>query len=236
MPPLGARTQVTGRGKYGTYLFRVPSGTLWSVETLPHWRATLCRAPSAFRRDHPDSANRRLKLWRSECSLYDSLYVYFSCEASLSSSPLECPCVRTSCVPCWNRACRPRSTDPFFFCESIRLVSATSPVRGARGRIEDWRVAKPWWRNAGWSAQGGLLSGVFRAAQRPTGASCGLAAAWSAVEMVRLQPAPEARAAPPYPRPAASGELPRMGKRRTVGRVSTGQFARSLRGARVHAE
>ena len=37
------------------------------------------------------------------------------CEASLSSSPLECPCVRTSCVPCWNRACRPRSTDPFFY-------------------------------------------------------------------------------------------------------------------------
>ena len=31
-------------------------------------------------------------------------------KASLSSSPLECPCVRTSCVPCWNRVCRPRST------------------------------------------------------------------------------------------------------------------------------
>ena len=81
--------------------------------------------------------------------------------------------------------------------------------RGARGRIEDWRVAKPWWRKRGWSTQGGLLSGVFRAAQRPTGAPGGLAAAWSPVEMVRLQPAPEARAAPPYPRPAASGELPR---------------------------
>ena len=94
-------------------------------------------------------------------------------------------------------------------------------------------MAKPWWRKRGWSAQGGLLSGVFRAAQRPTGAPGGLAAAWSPVEMVRLQPAPEARAAPPYPRPAASGELPRMGKRRTVGRVSTGQFARSLRRARV---
>ena len=63
-----------------------------------------------------------------------------------------------------------------------------------------------------------------------------LAAAWSPVEMARLQPAPEARAAPPYPRPAASGELPRMGKRRTVGRVSTGQFARSLRRSRVRAE
>ena len=49
-------------------------------------------------------------------------------------------------------------------------------------------------------------------------------------------PNPEARAAPPYPRPAASGELPRMGKRRTVGRVSTGQFALSLRGVRVYAE
>ena len=55
-------------------------------------------------------------------------------------------------------------------------------------------------------------------------------------EMVRLQPAPKARAAPPYPRSDASGELPRMGKLRTVGRVSTGQFARSLRRARIHAE
>ena len=60
-------------------------------------------------------------------------------------------------------------------------------------------MAKPWWRKRGWSTQGGLLSGVFRAAQRPTGAPGGLAAAWSPVEMVRLQPAPEARAAPPYP-------------------------------------
>ena len=34
---------------------------------------------------------------------------------SLSSSPLECPCMRTSCVPCWNRVCRPRSTDPIFY-------------------------------------------------------------------------------------------------------------------------
>ena len=108
--------------------------------------------------------------------------------------------------------------------------------RGARGRTKARRVAKPWWQKRGWSTQGGILSGVFRAAQRPTGAPGGLAAAWSPVEMVRLQPAPEARAAPPYPRPAASGELPRMGKRRTVGRVSTGQFARSLRRSRVHAE
>ena len=93
-------------------------------------------------------------------------------------------------------------------------------------------VSKPRVLYPGWS-----YSVVFsRAAQRPTGAPGGLAAAWSPVETVRLQPAPEARAAPPYPRPAASGELPRMGKRRTVGRVSTGQFARSLRGARVHAE
>ena len=80
------------------------------------------------------------------------------------------------------------------------------------------------------------MSGAFRAAQRPYGAPGGLAAAWSPVEMVRLQPVPEARAAPPYPRPAASGELPRMGKRRTVGRISTGQFVRSLRRSRVHAE
>ena len=89
-------------------------------------------------------------------------------------------------------------------------------------------MAKPWWRKPG----GGLDPGwptqwcLGRAAQRPTGAPGGRA--WSPLEMVRLQPAPEARAAPPYPRPAASGELPRMGKRRTVGRVSTGQFARSL--------
>ena len=119
---------------------------------------------------------------------------------------------------------------------------AGGPVRraswGQRGPRQNrgLKVAKPWWRKRGWSTQGGLLSGVFRAAQRPTGAPGGLAAAWSPVEMVRLQPAPEARAAPPYPRPAASGELPRMGKRRTVGRVSTGQFARSLRRSRVHAE
>ena len=97
------------------------------------------------------------------------------------------------------------------------------------------------WPNRGGETQGALLRVpnrlVFsRAAQRPTGAPGGLAAAWSPVEMVRLQPAPEARAAPPYPRPAASGELPRMGKRRTVGRVSTGQFARSLRRSRVRAE
>ena len=109
-------------------------------------------------------------------------------------------------------------------------------ARGARGRTKAQRVAEPWCRNRGCSTQGVLLSGVFRAAQRPYGAPGGLAAAWSPVEMVRLQPAPEARAAPPYPRPAASGELPRMGKRRTVGRVSTGQFARSLRGSRVHAQ
>ena len=80
------------------------------------------------------------------------------------------------------------------------------------------------------------MSGVLRAAQQPYGAPGGLAAAWSPVEMVRLQPVPEARAAPPYPRPAASGELPRMGKLRTVGRISTGQCVRSLRRARVHAE
>ena len=75
-----------------------------------------------------------------------------------------------------------------------------------------------------------------RAAQRPYGAPGGLAAAWSPVETVRLQPVTEARAAQPYPRPAASGELPRMSKRRTVGRVSTGQFVRSLRRSRVHTE
>jgi hypothetical protein len=69
---------------------------------------------------------------------------------------------------------------------------------------------------------------VFRAAQRQYGAPGGLAAAWSPVETVRLQPVPEARAAPPYPRPDASGELPRMGKRRTVGRVSTGLPIRPL--------
>ena len=79
---------------------------------------------------------------------------------------------------------------------------------------------------------------LFRTAQRPYGAPPpdGLAAAWSPVEKGGLQPVPEARAAPPYPRPAASGELPRLGKRRTVGRVSTGQFVRSLRRSRVHAE
>ena len=51
----------------------------------------------------------------------------------------------------------------------------------------------------GCSTQGGLLSGVFRAAQRPTGAPGGLAAAWSPVEMVRLQPEPRSarRAAVP---------------------------------------
>ena len=97
------------------------------------------------------------------------------------------------------------------------------------------------WPNGGGETAGGPLRVsnrlVFsRAAQRPYGAPGGLAAAWSPVEMVRLQPVPEARAAPPYPRPAASGELPRLGKRRTVGRVSTGQFVRSLRRARVHAE
>ena len=80
------------------------------------------------------------------------------------------------------------------------------------------------------------MSGAFRAAQRPYGAPGGLAAAWSPVETVRLQPVPEARAAQPYPRPAASGELPRMSKRRTVGRVSTGQCVRSLRRSQVHAE
>ena len=85
-------------------------------------------------------------------------------------------------------------------------------------------MAEPWWRKRGCSTQGGLLSGVFRAAQRPYGAPGGLAAAWSPVEMVRLQSVPEARAATPYPRPDASGELPRMGKRRTVGRVIWGHL------------
>ena len=70
--------------------------------------------------------------------------------------------------------------------------SAGGPRRPRQNR--GLEVAKPWWRKRGWSAQGGLLSGVFRAAQRPTGAPGGLAAAWSPVEMVRLQPAPEARA------------------------------------------
>ena len=97
------------------------------------------------------------------------------------------------------------------------------------------------WPNGGVETVGALARVsnrlVFsRAAQRPYGAPGGLAAAWSPVETVRLQPVPEARAAQPYPRPAASGELPRMSKRRTVGRVSTGQCVRSLRRSRVHAE
>ena len=41
-----------------------------------------------------------------------------------------------------------RPTDPN--CYVFRGVGR-SGARGARGRIKNGRVAKPWWRNAGWS-------------------------------------------------------------------------------------
>ena len=40
-------------------------------------------------------------------------------KSSLSSSQLECPCVRTSCVPCRNRVCRPPSAGPFFLAKVV---------------------------------------------------------------------------------------------------------------------
>ena len=52
----------------------------------------------------------------------------------------------------------------------------------------------------------------------------------------RLQLVPERRAARKKFRPAACGELQTTAKPRTVDRVSGGQFARSLRRSRVHAE
>ena len=52
----------------------------------------------------------------------------------------------------------------------------------------------------------------------------------------RLQLVPERRAARKKIRPAACGELQTTAKPRTVDRVSGGQFARSPRRSRVHAE
>ena len=52
----------------------------------------------------------------------------------------------------------------------------------------------------------------------------------------RLQLVPERRAARKKFRPAACGELQTTAKPRTVDRVSGGQFARSPRRSRVHAE
>ena len=42
---------------------------------------------------------------------------------------LECPCVRTSCVACRNRVCRPPSADLFFICAPLPRALLTGRLR-----------------------------------------------------------------------------------------------------------
>ena len=84
----------------------------------------------------------------------------------------------------------------------------------------------------GVSARWGVGRGCCRlsVAQQPYSAPDGpAAAAQSPVGDGPLQLDPEWRAARQFLRPAAYGELQTTGKPRMVGRVSSGQFARSLR-------
>ena len=77
---------------------------------------------------------------------------------------------------------------------------------------------------------------LLSVAQPPYGAPDDPAAAESPVGDGPLQPDPKRRGARQFLRPAACGELQTTGKPRTVGRVSSGQFARSLRRSRVRAQ
>ena len=81
-----------------------------------------------------------------------------------------------------------------------------------------------------------VTPGRLSVAQPPYGAPDGPAATQYPVGDGPLQLDPERRAARQFLRPSACGELQTTGKPRTVGRVSSGQFARSLRRSRVRAQ
>eukprot|EP00964_Phaeocystis_antarctica_P026336 scaffold14836_cov31-Phaeocystis_antarctica.AAC.2 len=101
--------------------------------------------------------------------------------------------------------------------------SVCSADRGAHLRTDTRRVLKTGCRRA-------------RVLAPPYGAPDDPAAVESPVGDGPLQPDPKRRAARQFLRPEACGELQTTGKPRTVGRVSSGQFARSLRRSRVRAQ
>ena len=105
----------------------------------------------------------------------------------------------------------------------------------------DWQVAKPWSvvakrrvANAG-GAQSGDFPGYGASQKPPYGPlDCPTTYKFPA-DKGPLQLVPERRAAEQNFWAAACGELQATAKPRTVGRVSSGQFARSLRRSRVRA-
>eukprot|EP00964_Phaeocystis_antarctica_P125397 scaffold89045_cov18-Phaeocystis_antarctica.AAC.1 len=50
---------------------------------------------------------------------------------------------------------------PVFFLGGAFQASPPGTDRGTRGRIVDWRVAKPGWPNGGWPSAGGPASEDF---------------------------------------------------------------------------